>query len=283
MNLLLPALIVLFQDPNVEQLIERLRSDKAEEREEATRKLKDAGEAALPLLEKAAKDSDSEVARRAREIVAAIPFEPGRKALEKLEETLHKSRGFRMRFRFEPEPGGTGAPPGSKGEGVLLLGEKGTMRFESTLFVGGEKPRVLMVSDGTHVGAAMNDLPPIVRDRPPELRENMVRGMIRAGVFISSIQRGVQDTKSYLTTKGHKLGEDGPGTRTLSYTLEVPGIGATADCKLWYDTASWTPRKRTISISQGEQIRYSITELYPEFVLDPEFPADAFKVPEAKK
>ena len=54
------------------QLVEALRSDKVEERMEAAAALRALGKAALPILEKAAGDSDPEVASRARGIARAI-------------------------------------------------------------------------------------------------------------------------------------------------------------------------------------------------------------------
>src|SRR5881394_1164723 len=49
-----------------QSLIEKLQSESAQERDDAVKKLKELGEAAIPELEKASRSSDLEVSSRAR-------------------------------------------------------------------------------------------------------------------------------------------------------------------------------------------------------------------------
>jgi HEAT repeat protein len=68
---LLLAITIFIQDDPA-KLIEKLRSDSVEEREEAAKRLADIGRAAFPVLEKAVKDPDREVAARAVRIRRVI-------------------------------------------------------------------------------------------------------------------------------------------------------------------------------------------------------------------
>jgi HEAT repeat protein len=67
-------LLLLVQSDRVRELIERLRSDDADKRSQATISLKRLGKEAVPLLEAATQDSDLEVASRARSILNAVAF-----------------------------------------------------------------------------------------------------------------------------------------------------------------------------------------------------------------
>lgn len=71
-TILATLLICVSQDPSMDELIRRLGSDRVQERDDAQRRLKALGRAALPSIEKAAKRADPEVAARAKRLVDLV-------------------------------------------------------------------------------------------------------------------------------------------------------------------------------------------------------------------
>lgn len=82
------ALLLPQDDPTrqAREFVQKLRSDKIEERQEAERKLKELGKAALPELVEAAKDKDVEQSSRARYLIRYI--ELGERVSSNLREAL---------------------------------------------------------------------------------------------------------------------------------------------------------------------------------------------------
>jgi hypothetical protein len=88
---------------NVLDLLQRLRSDEASERDEAAKKLRGIGKAAIPELEKASKEGDVDLAARARDILKRIDEDahprPKPADLHPDKATLHAPATFKAEFR----------------------------------------------------------------------------------------------------------------------------------------------------------------------------------------
>lgn len=82
--ILLPFLRGGWTEPaqDVQDLVQQLRSEKADVRSEARRKLKEAGRSAQPMLERATRDADPDVASTAKELLRILPM------MEKLSPAL---------------------------------------------------------------------------------------------------------------------------------------------------------------------------------------------------
>jgi len=88
---------------NVPELLQRLRSDDAAERDDAAKKLRAIGKPAVSELEKASKDEDIDVASRAREILKRIEEDahprPKPEDLRPDKATLQSPASFKAEFR----------------------------------------------------------------------------------------------------------------------------------------------------------------------------------------
>lgn len=72
--LVMPAQVQQDPQKEVRELVEKLRSENPQEREKAALMLEGIEKAAIPTLEKAVTDPDTEVAQRARQILRTIEF-----------------------------------------------------------------------------------------------------------------------------------------------------------------------------------------------------------------
>jgi hypothetical protein len=97
--LILPALSLQLQDPPIGDLLQKLRSDQVEVREEATRRLIEKGEAARAEIEKVVADPDPEVSGRALRILVAIDGSVGAllRSMNRLVDRTRTSLGQMIR------------------------------------------------------------------------------------------------------------------------------------------------------------------------------------------
>jgi hypothetical protein len=108
------------QGPQIERLIKQLGDDSFEQREAASRRLEEIGEAALPALKRAADSQDPEVRRRASELAKVLQERSGAREARRIIERGVKALGgeaklsrykalrykYRERVRIGPFTGG---------------------------------------------------------------------------------------------------------------------------------------------------------------------------------
>jgi hypothetical protein len=285
------ALLLLVQDKSVEQLVEQLRSDAANVREEAVLRLQKQGAAAVPALKKGVEDKDPEVAARCREILERIRSDQAAADFQKIEEALSRARTVRIKFKLESVTHGPRIENKSTHEGTLLL--KGS----KVHLVGENHSNLLnlsytMISNGKRLllrSSALKE--PHELEAPDNLSAAVCRFASRAGpssVFmtVTSKEANLDDMIDVIKVGEFKeLPAEGT-TKKLSYRLMIENpMAIKIRGTLSYEAASLRPLQRSLKITFGEDNggEATSTELYQEYVLDAEIPDETFSLSEEKK
>ena len=245
--ILLLSLLLSLQDPAqdlIRILVGRLRSDRIEEREQASRELQKLGKAALTAVEPLVSDPDPEVARRAKLIVNA-------QARLRLEETLTRAKTVRIWFS-------TGTDDGEKG----ITGEiwvKGAKIRAWTQGKTGELVYLRITSDGSRMRVERCTVAPVDGDTPGGAARDALVGIVRAGV---------QSTLKGLSQRQPAPPEVADEPQGLHHRLD----GCVHEVTL--NSVSGLPSGRKI---RGEG-RDTVTEKYV-IALDVDLPDEAFAIP----
>jgi hypothetical protein len=292
MNMLLAAVLVM-QDPSVDHLLEKFRSDQVGEREHAERELRKLGEAAVAGLEKATGDKDAEVAHRARECLNRIRYESGTRILKKVEETVAKARTLQLKLSSRsPSPK---EPSASDWEvtGEILFKE-GNKFSISTQTVAGHGMRVeSLCSDGSQFARYSGSLEALRGSWGGSRRDykgDLLPCVIAAGSWVTaemldtqlqSKAQGSPDASRPFHLYDFKEGREG-GAGTLTYVIDYdPRWSAVRPlhlrATLSYELATWRPLKRTFQYALGRSKEVAFDAL-EEFLFDADIPDEKFQV-----
>lgn len=286
---------ILFQDKSPEELIQSLRSDKVEDRDIATKKLKELGETARPFLVKAATDKDTEVSNRAESLLSLLDEARARATLQKIQEVFETAKVLRVRLSSTenlPRTATTGSKPRFEAEATFVLGQGNRAWVETTVWRGENSTfKQSIVSDGARLKAKWSG--PLgegekAGDCFPALNKYLAASLLyrisndplefmRVTLFIVP----PKETAKHYQVSDVKVGQDGR-SRYLTYTVhcerETP---PSANVKLWFNPDTYKPLKRHITIDSKREV--SAAEIFEEVTLDPEIPEELFRVQETKK
>jgi hypothetical protein len=292
MNLLLAAAL-LMQDKSAEQLIEALRSDKVEQRENAALELLKKGSSAVPALRKASADADIEISGRAKEILEKIGSVNAKTAFGKIEEVIRSSKTVRIRFKSEISNRGPNIPESQKSviaTGTLLLKAENRLVQEVQIVSGGDTSRFSAISDGTHVVSWRDDASRATAEAPKDLNTCASSVIAIMGAEVPwQIEDGKVDllnlVKECKITDFREEPFEG-ATKALSFKVLEKKESAIVELKVtvWYESDSYRLIRRTMDVKFKEtSFESSATVTYTDFTLNADIPDEKFKLPEEKK
>jgi hypothetical protein len=177
-------LVVFFlgvQEDELEALERKLRSDRIEEREEAERGVAKVGRKAKSLLERLARDEDTEVRERAQSILTGMNSAWGLETLDALQRGLEGAKTLRVQLKDEGTPGAV------RCSGLLLMegANRAYLRLEAEV-PGSLKGTCVFVSNGTSMKYKLSTSNPAGELRaqghaPEQLNRTLIRALLRAG------------------------------------------------------------------------------------------------------
>lgn len=211
-----------------------------------------------------------------------------KKLYDAMEQKITQAKAQKFAFTISADVGGT--PVQTRGQLAAAAGNR--LQFD---YVGNEDngpERGLLVSDGKTMVLEyrLNDGKPIATSSATDSKlDALLAGYLsRAGVFTLLVDANGWDTNkprpaSAFQLSGFKtIGKEKVGGRdaaVIEFKL-VSGPGSTpAVCKLWLDTQTQLPLKRTLQASAAGKVLYRVTETYSAWELDPKLPGDTFALP----
>lgn len=265
-------------DRHTRELIDRVRSEKVEERNAAAQELRKIGKDAVPALEAALKETrDPEVALQLKGILAAIAVPSAEEAMKRIEGGFSAARAVRIAFHQETRTVGKDLDVRQASAGTLTFAKGDKARLEITPEKG---PELLTLSDGDSI---MKRNGPSMMS-PRGLTPRLARSAARVGICfyaplspwrtVNFPDEVVPDAALEVTA----LALDGVGidTATLTYTLPTQPRHPGLSVRLAFDPKTFKPQKRTMSLLYpGTTI--TLVEVYDEIVFDPVLPEGFFR------
>lgn len=304
----LVAVVLLIQEETIDQLIEKLRSDKIEERELATQQLMKSGVNHIATLEAAKADKDIEVANRVKHILDLLYPEH---ELREITKNIQNARTVSITFSGKGTEGTRGHIDAIRSVGTILLKGKNRVAMNTRIFTAREGWReFVLVSDGSRMRAEF--IHPSDRkweetvEAPKAISDEIGSMLPLRGASGCLLREGFLRLPEELTEKGRffvsnyrwaltqsrvERGEDS-GSRSYSFEPVISGVASEAkdwrhSVTLWVEPKSNLLQKRTITWvrtnPEGDEEGGTFTESFDEVVLNRDISDEKFKLPEEKK
>jgi tetratricopeptide (TPR) repeat protein len=260
-------LTVVDSQDEVRRLVEKLRSEKVEEREEAFSKLRELGEVTAAELEKAATSDDAEMATRARALLES--FTPAG-TIRRIEERLLRRRSAKIRIRVAEV---TTAGEEERTQALLSLKEGNRVRFE--MDPGRYWKEFVMVSNGK---TGWSSSFPGSSLAVAGIRDRFAMMIVRMGMEPQMLVELCAQTEEEsgptlaswndrLRVESARFGPEQGGKGTIFY--KAGGI----EMELTYDRSTLQPVRRK---KKGDP---AVVESYLDWTLEGELPDELFRVP----
>jgi len=280
MRSLVFLLCLALQDRSATDWIEQLRSDEAGKREEAARGLLDLGQKAVPDLERALKDKDPEVSRRAAEVLARFKAEGARREIR---EKIAQAKSVSIHARTTTKMTIRGVANDEAGAITVLLKEGNKAYLNARLLGANSHIVATLVSDGRKLsikwtGKAWEEL-----DTPPDLNRRLAIVLAETGfihpvyvtfhVFTSAKMKTFE---SPFKVSQLRLTEGGVEGSVLKYVLGDQD--GTRDMTEWFDPESHA-LLRVASGSENPKVRSFTEARFSRWELGGEIPDERFAPP----
>jgi hypothetical protein len=305
LNTLLLSFALLTQgngEPTVESLVERLRSEDLGSRNEAAEALKKLGSRALPALKTACKDSDAEVASRAKQILETLSASGGTEEMARIAKAYSAAGSLELKVSADSTTRGAARAAKVHTSGQIYLRGNQEVFIRGEILGEEEKAEFTFVSNGTSavgIASSRDKSGNITQGRmdafkpPAELNAQIYSVLATRGpvsmfpMLHAEIMVGLPFVLYHdsVRIRDVKSEEPSPSESVLTYRWvadELRGV-PDAEFRLWYKPGTSVLIKRSGNLRDASGESGTVEEAFSDYVLGGKIPSERFALPNGSK